>query len=50
MSSAAPFGVAGFGPDQLQTNPTSALTPDLFLVGSTSTLNAPAGIAFGPSF
>jgi len=50
MSSAAPFGVAGFGPDQLQTNPTTALTPDLFLVGSSSTLNAPAGIAFGPSF
>jgi hypothetical protein len=50
VSSAAPFGVAGFGPDQLQTNPSSALTPDLFLVGSASTLNAPAGITFGPSF
>jgi secreted PhoX family phosphatase len=50
VSSAAPFGVAGFGPDQLQTNPTAALTPDLFLVGSASTLNAPAGITFGPSF
>ena len=50
VSSAAPFGVAGFGPDQLQTNPTAPLTPDLFLVGSASTLNAPAGITFGPSF
>ena len=50
VSSASPFGVAGFGPDQLQTNPSAPLTPDLFLVGSASTLNAPAGIAFGPSF
>lgn len=50
VSSASPFGVAGFGPEQLQTNPTTAPTPDLFLVGTTSTLNAPAGITFGPSF
>jgi hypothetical protein len=50
VSSAAPFGVAGFGPGQLQTNPTTAPTPDVFLVGSGTTLNAPAGVAFGPSF
>jgi hypothetical protein len=50
VSSAAPFGVAGFGPGQLQTNPTSPLTPDVFLVGSGTTLNAPAGITFGPSY
>jgi secreted PhoX family phosphatase len=50
VSSASPFGVAGFGPEQLQTNPTAAPTPDLFLVGATSTLNAPAGVTFGPSF
>ena len=50
VSSAAPFGVAGFGPDQLQTNPTTAPTPDVFLVGSGTTLNAPAGVTFGPAF
>ena len=50
VSSAAPFGVAGFGPDQFGTNPSAPLTPDLFLVGSASTLNAPAGVVFGPSY
>jgi len=50
VSSAAPFGVAGFGPGQLQTNPASALTPDVFLVGSGTTLSAPAGVTFGPSY
>lgn len=50
VSSAAPFGVAGFGPEQLQMNPSTAPTPDLFLVGSGTTLNAPAGVAFGPSY
>jgi len=50
VSSAAPFAVAGFGPEQLRTNPTSAPTPDVFLVGSATTLNAPAGVTFGPSF
>jgi hypothetical protein len=49
-SSAAPFGIAGFGPEQLQTNPTTAPTPDVFLVGSATTLNAPAGVTFGPAF
>jgi hypothetical protein len=50
VSSAAPFGVAGYGPEQLRTNPTTAPTPDVFLVGSGTTLSAPAGVAFGPSF
>ncbi len=49
-SSASPFGIAGFGPGQLQKNPTSAPTPDVFLVGSGTTLNAPAGVTFGPAF
>jgi secreted PhoX family phosphatase len=49
-SSASPFGIAGFGPEQLKTNPTTALTPDVFLVGTTTTLNAPAGVTFGPAF
>jgi secreted PhoX family phosphatase len=50
VSSAAPFGVAGFGPEQLRTNPTSAPTPDVFLIGSATTLSAPAGVTFGPAF
>lgn len=50
VSSAAPFGVAGFGPEQLRTNPTSAPTPDVFLVGSATTLSAPTGVTFGPAF
>ncbi len=49
-SSASPFGIAGFGPGQLKTNPASPLTPDVFLVGTTTTLNAPAGVTFGPSY
>ena len=50
MSSGAPFGMAGFGPGQLRTNPTSPLTPAVFLVGSSTTLNAPAGDTFGPTY
>jgi hypothetical protein len=50
VSSAAPFGVAGFGPEQLRTNPTSAPTPDVFLVGGATTLSAPTGVTFGPAF
>lgn len=50
VSSASPFGVAGFGPEQLRTNPTPAPTPDVFLVGSGTTLSAPAGVTFGPAF
>jgi hypothetical protein len=49
-SSASPFGIAGFGPGQLLKNPTSAPTPDVFLVGSGTTLSAPAGVTFGPAF
>ncbi len=47
ISSASPFGVAGFQRTQLiptQTGP----TPNPFLVGATTTLNAPAGCNFGP--
>jgi secreted PhoX family phosphatase len=50
VSSGAPFGMAGFGPSQLRTNPTSPLTPAVFLVGTTTTLNAPAGVTFGPTY
>jgi len=50
MSSAAPFGMAGYGPSQLRTNPTSPLTPAVFLVGTSTTLNAPAGDTFGPTY
>jgi hypothetical protein len=50
MSSGAPFGMAGYGPSQLRTNPTSPLTPAVFLVGSSTTLNAPAGDTFGPTY
>jgi sugar lactone lactonase YvrE len=47
-SSAAPFGIAGFSQSQLTTGITSGPTPDVFLVGSSTTLSAPAGVAFGP--
>jgi len=50
MSSATPFGMAGYGPSQLRTNPTSPLTPAVFLVGGSTTLNAPAGDTFGPTY
>jgi secreted PhoX family phosphatase len=50
MSSGAPFGMAGYGPSQLRTNPASPLTPAVFLVGTTTTLNAPAGVTFGPTY
>ncbi len=49
-SSAAPFGMAGYGPEQQVMSTTSGPVPDVFLVGSATTLNAPAGITFGPSF
>jgi len=50
MSSGAPFGMAGYGPSQLRTNPSSPLTPAVFLVGGSTTLNAPAGDTFGPTY
>jgi sugar lactone lactonase YvrE len=45
MNSAGAFGVALFGSKQLTTG---APAPDTFLVGSATTLNAPAGCNFGP--
>jgi len=50
MSSAAPFGMAGYGPGQLRNNPSSPLTPAVFLVGGSTTLSAPAGDTFGPTY
>jgi sugar lactone lactonase YvrE len=47
ISSAAPFGVAGFQKTQLLPSKTSP-SPNPFLVGTTTTLNAPAGCNFGP--
>jgi secreted PhoX family phosphatase len=50
MSSGAPYGMAGYGPGQLRTNPASPLAPAVFLVGGSTTLNAPAGDTFGPTY
>jgi sugar lactone lactonase YvrE len=47
VSSASPFGVAGFQKAQLIPAKTGP-TPNPFLVGTTTTLNAPAGCNFGP--
>jgi hypothetical protein len=46
ISSATPFGVALFGQTQLTAG--GAIAPTAFLVGQTTTLNAPAGCNFGP--
>jgi hypothetical protein len=46
VSSASPFGAAAFTATQLSTG--GAIAPTAFLVGSGTTLNAPAGCAFGP--
>lgn len=46
ISSAAPFGSVLFGQKQLTAG--GMINPDVFLVGSTTTLNAPAGCNFGP--
>jgi hypothetical protein len=46
ISSAAPFGVALFGHTQLIAG--GAVNSSVFLVGSATTLNAPAGCVFGP--
>ena len=48
ISSASPFGVAGFQRTQLIPAKTGP-TPNPFLVGATTTLNAPAGCNFGLS-
>ncbi|MGA7312849.1 MAG: hypothetical protein WBX22_02660 [Silvibacterium sp.] len=47
ISSASPFGVAGFQKTQLVQAKTGP-APNPFLVGPTTTLNAPAGCNFGP--
>jgi hypothetical protein len=47
-SSATPFGSPIYAPSQVTAG--GALVPKVFLVGGTTTLNAPAGNAFGPSF
>jgi hypothetical protein len=47
-SSAAPFGVAVYAQSQVVKSSSTSPTPDAFLVGSTTTLSAPAGVAFGP--
>jgi len=46
ISSATPFGAPLYGPAQLKTG---AIVPDVFLIGSKTTLNAPAGNVFGPA-
>jgi hypothetical protein len=45
MNSAGAFGIAFFAMDQLITG---APTPNTFIVGTATTLNAPAGCNFGP--
>lgn len=46
ISSATPFGSVLFGQKQLTAG--GAISPDVFLVGNATTLNAPAGCNFGP--
>ena len=46
ISSASPFGVAFFGQTMLMEGGVN--DPDLLIVGSATTLNAPAGCNFGP--
>ncbi|MGH7839048.1 MAG: hypothetical protein ACREQC_14645 [Candidatus Binataceae bacterium] len=46
ISSATPFGAAGFAASQLATS--GATLPAVLLVGKNTTLNAPAGCNFGP--
>ena len=47
ISSATPFGVPIYAAKQLTAS--GATIPNVFLVGATTTLNAPAGDVFGPS-
>jgi len=47
-SSAAPFGIADFAKDQLVPTAATGPMPTTFQVGTTTTLNAPAGVTFGP--
>jgi|HubBroStandDraft_6_1064221.scaffolds.fasta_scaffold115437_3 sugar lactone lactonase YvrE len=46
VSSATPFGIPIYGVTQLTSS--GATVPNVFLVGATTTLNAPAGDVFGP--
>ena len=46
VSSATPFGIPIYGVKQLTSS--GATVPSIFLVGGTTTLNAPAGDVFGP--
>jgi hypothetical protein len=45
MNSAGAFGIAFFGSNQLTSS--GATAPNTFIVGATTTLNAPAGCNFG---
>jgi len=47
-SSAAPFGIADFAKEQLVPDPAAGPSPSTFLAGTITTLNAPAGVTFGP--
>ncbi len=47
VSSAAPFGIGLYTSAQLTAG--GAITPNVFIVGAATTLNAPAGATFGPS-
>jgi DNA-binding beta-propeller fold protein YncE len=47
VSSAAPFGIPIYSAKQLTTS--AAAIPNVFLVGATTTLSAPAGDVFGPA-
>jgi hypothetical protein len=47
-SSAAPFGIADFAKSQLLPSTAASPAPSTFLVGTNFTLNAHAGITFGP--
>jgi hypothetical protein len=46
ISSASPFGVAGYDPKEQMVG--GSIKPDVFLVGAHTTLNMPAGDNFGP--
>jgi sugar lactone lactonase YvrE len=47
ISANAPFGVPVYGPNQLTAS--GATIPSVFLVGATTTLQAPAGDVYGPA-
>jgi hypothetical protein len=48
-SSFSPFGIAVYAKSQLVKSKTTDSTPATFLVGSSTTLSSPKGIAFGPA-